>query len=219
MKKVNLNKGSNKVNQPGRYIYISPPDVGSKAFDLIRHLYDLRDKPDGDSKLYNDDLKYPEINGINNEFVNTYEILGDSILLAAPILLFRIVESCLKQYLLKIYAKNLKDASKYTAKNKEISFKEAILNCKFSRLKELYLDSTYQINIEDLKSYDLIEELRELSNCLKYNQDLVSKYLNKNNKYWVTDSVITVNIINRRMRTYEKGINSFFQALESEVNS
>lgn len=199
----------NSIFNFSRYMYIHPTEAGTDAFDLLQFLYDLRDLPDYQATDYGAKARTDEEREHVGEMVYTTKSIADNFLMVAPILLYRLVESYLKKYLLILYESTLFNI--YGSGS--LTIEKTIMTGNIKLLEKLYLESSATIDITSLTSYSIIGELRELNNSLKHNHDLVSAALHNKNNYWITDDQITVEQIKTRIADFDHGIGSFFFAL------
>jgi hypothetical protein len=109
--------------------------------------------------------------------------IADNFLLVAPILLYRLTESYLKKYLTILYDGDLTNTISHNGQTLTIHY--AIMTGDINLIKRLYSNSTATIDISTLTSFQIIEELRLLNNCLKHNHDFVSKELHNKNNSWI----------------------------------
>ena len=199
------------------YIFIHPTEVGGKAFDLLRFLYDLRDLPSYQLSDSSKKATTEEEKEHISEMYYSAKSVADNFLLVAPILLYRLTESALKDYLLILYKPDLNSNSSYQKRGVALTFKEAIMTSDIRRLEELYQNSLASLDISTIVNYDIIGELRELNNSLKHNHDYVSEPLHNKNSFWTTDDLITVEKIQERIPDFDHGISSFFYQLVEKI--
>lgn len=204
----------NEIFNLSEYEWIHPTAIGGKAFDLIKFLYDLRELPSfqlndsSKSQLTEEDKEHA------SEAYYSTKSVADNFLLIAPILLYRLTETSLKDYLLILYKPRLFSNSTYRNRdNRVLTIEEAIMTADIARLKLLYNNSPAGIDITTITGYDIIDELRELNNSLKHNHDYVSEQLHNKNNIWATNDLITVKNIQDRISDFDHGISSFFYSL------
>lgn len=202
----------------GPYIFTYPNEAGGEAFDLLSFLYDLRDLPKFQIKSYYGQTKSMEERERISDMVYTTKSIADNFLMVAPILLYRLTESYLKKYLLQLYKEKLNSNSSYKLNKTLITFEKAILTANISTLQDLYLSSSAKVDIKLIQNYSIIEEIRELNNCLKHNHDYVSDKLNNLNSHWVTNQPISVSLIQDRVSDFDYGISSFFNELVKSIS-
>lgn len=196
--------------------FIYQTDAGRDACSLIDFFQDVRNLP-----LFQRNEDEKKIGTIEdkehvNERYYSNKIVAENFLLVSPILLYRIIENALKNYLLSIYKSELSKEMNHPKKGK-ILFKEAIMTADIRDLRGLYKKSSSKIDIAADEFYKIIEEIRELNNSLKHNKDHVSKMLQKKNSYWVVDEKITVKKVQDRIPDFECGIMNFFCNLEKKL--
>lgn len=207
----------NSLFNISKYIFISPLEAGSKAFDLIKFLYDVRDLPEYQTQKYDISQKdFEEIEAMGESIYST-KCVADNFLLFAPILLYRLSESYLKEYLLILYKSDLNKISNYKWQDKKCNYETAIRTSNIEQLKKLYKNSTANVDISSMSGYNIIEEIRELNNCLKHNHDYVNQKLSDKNSFWEIDTIITVKQIKERIQDFDSGINSFFYDLVNQI--
>jgi len=85
-------------------------------------------------------------------------------------------------------------------------------------LQDLYLSSSAKVDIKRIQNYSIVEEIRELNNCLKHNHDYVSDKLNNLNSHWATNQPISVSLIQDRVSAFDYGISSFFNELVKSIS-
>lgn len=194
------------------YMHLSPNEVGNDAFDLLTFLYDVRNLPNYQAKDYAKETVDREERERLNDIIYTTKSIADNFLMVAPILLYRLVESSLKKYLLLLLEDSLEE---FKDGNKTV--REYIMTSNIDNIKKQYLESQARLDIEKLPSFEIIEEIRELNNALKHNHDYVSENLFKKNNYWELNKLITVDKIQKRVYYFDQGINSFFYSLVNSI--
>jgi hypothetical protein len=187
---------------------LEPTTVGQKSFDLVTFLYDVRDLPKYQATEFSKRIIDDETaEHFGQTFYTTKEI-SENFFIVTPILLYRIVEKSFKKYLGYLYESN--PDTTYPAK---------IDKANFEVIKRLYLDSTATLNIETIECYSIINEIRELNNCLKHSEEeFISDKLNAINNFWIVDEKITIEKIQERIADYSWGIGKFFHVLVNHIN-
>jgi hypothetical protein len=198
------------------YVFISPLEAGGAAFNLLNFFIDIKALPEYQAKEFANKIKSSDDAETKSEMIYTTRSIADNFILVAPILLYRLIESYLKEYLNNLYADDLSSTIKY--RKQTLIIGEAIMQANITLIKHLYSQSSAKINLETFPNYKIIEELRELNNCLKHNHDFVSPELNGKNNKWIIDELITVDQINDRIVDFDHGVNSFFYALVNAIN-
>lgn len=195
-----------------KYMLVLPTEAGGDAFDLLSFLYDVRDLANYQAHDYGAKAKTHEEKEQVGEMVYTTKSIADNFLMVAPILLYRLTETYFKKYLLILYEATLTNT--HTIRRGQSStVEQQIMTANITTIKILYANSNAAVDITTLKSYDIIEELRELNNCLKHNHDYVNTLLAAKNPYWVEKELITVDKIQNRVADFDHGINAFFYDL------
>ncbi|MBX0335551.1 hypothetical protein K3G39_20155 [Pontibacter sp. HSC-14F20] len=192
---------------------ISPSAAGSETHNLLKFLYDLRELSNLQERAIQNKILSEDEAELHNESIAVTKDIADDFLMVAPILLYRLIEKYLKQYLLNLYKPILAKESDYTFKKSSLTFSQAIMTADILRIEALYNNPPINVEMTKLPGYDIITEIRELNNCLKHNHDLVSDKLNAANPSWVVNNIITVENIGERISKYDEAVNSFFHAL------
>lgn len=202
-----------KISKEIEYIHVRPENTGEQINDLIAFLYGIKSLAE---YQFNDNMKTVksenDYEAIQDIYLSTKNI-ADNFLLTAPILIYRIVETQLKDYLLILYKKQL--SKNYYNQTK--TFKEVIMEADKRTLHKLYKSSKAKINLNKIEGSSLIEELRLLNNALKHNKDRVSKALHKHNSYWISNEIIISSNIQSRIIDFNFVISSFFYELVEKI--
>lgn len=212
--KTNKKENFDHIFNLSPYIHLPAHEVGDAVFDLLTFLYDIRDLPQYQAQSYAEKVTNSEEMERINDLIYTTKVISDNFLMVAPILLYRLIESNLKKYLLILYEDSLQDLKKG---NK--TFHETIMRSNINEITIFYLESKAELDIKSLASFKIIEEIRELNNSLKHNNDYVNEKLNNENNYWKTDTLITVDKIQERVSDFNQGVNCFFYNLVNDIKS
>lgn len=190
--------------KPGKIIYLTETSI--YAIALIDFLHDAKKTPEL-QLTENEKMAETEYDNhcIKERYYST-KLIADSFLLVAPILLYRVIERALKEFLLNMIKCN------------KFETKVNVMKANFKEIEESYKESPLNLDITKISRYETIDEIRILNNVLKHNNDTVTKQLHEKDPYWTLGETITAEKIESRIANFESGIVEFFLDFEERRN-
>ena len=194
-------------------------NAGCDAYDLSSFFDAIKQLPENQKRDLSIITDEEEMYS-SGEYNFMLQNLSNEFIKIAPIIFYRVIENHLKEKLLELYASRLTEKmvdKKGKRKGRKKPINKIIVGANLKTIKYMFEKSSVNLDIYSLNNFGDINEIRELSNCLKHNQDKVNSGLNKANLFWVIETPITFELVNERLKKIPQSIFDFFAHLEEKT--